>query len=466
MKKLNSKIIGLTASLLVVSLWSCNDDVQSATETTTIPEDVPAGIYADFTHSYPEATDVTWSISDEYAVASFSSNISRAEVVHHSTVWYQLSDSQKKMHSTTIPFSELPAAVADAFYAGEYATLTPAEYACVITRYVGSGVEYIYKIQAKGLLEGTAATSVKLYYTEDGVLVKLSSEIVYDESFVDHDYLDELEEWLPKTPSDFVSACVDTYYPGARYLYIYEGRNFTKVKILDGHTARLILFSADGSWVSTMTEIDGHDIPADILAAFRTSEFAEWHIHKITEYVTAADGHYYLLSLENGKNKTELRIEANGILTEDPSTPVQPENPAEPSDNSSYLAKADIEGFIITKYPGASIIKYDYDDDEIEVEIIYDNHKIKVEFELNPQGYTWNQSEWNFNIKDMASLPAIIVNSLSAKYSDCRLEYLSYIETATAAPYYEAGLKSSGTKKTVKVKLDEQGNVIAEYGIH
>lgn len=464
MKKLNSKIIGLTAGLLILSLWSCNDDMQPATE-SPISENVPVSIYADFTNSYPEATDVTWSISGEYAVASFTSLISTVEASHHSTVWYQLSDNQKRMHSTTIAFADLPAAVTAAFYTGEYAALTPVEYAHVITRYGGSDVDYIYKIQAKGILEGTAATSVKLYYTEDGVLVKLSSEIVYDESFADHDDLDELEEWLPKTPSDFVNAYVNTYYPGARYIYIHEGRNFTKVKILDGHTARLILFSADGSWVSTATEIKYQDIPADILAAFRTSEFAEWHIHNVTEYVTATDGHYYLLSLENGKNKTELRIDATGVVIEDPVTPSQPETPVDPSGNNSYLAKADIEDFIIAKYTGASIIKSDYDDDEAEFEIIYDNHKIKVKFELHPQGYIWSQSEWNFNIKEMASLPVVIVNTLSAKYSDYRLEYLSYIETATDASYYEAGLKSSRTKKTVKIKMDEEGNVIAEYGI-
>lgn len=461
MKRLYSKIIGLTALLLIFSLWSCNDDVQQPTE-SSIPEDVPAGIYDDFTHSYPEATDVVWSISSEYAVASFTSNISRADAGRNSTVWYQLSDNKKKMHSATISFTQLPAAVTEAFYAGEYAALTPAEHACVITRYVGGDLEYIYKIQAKGVLEGTAATAVKLYYTESGALVKLSSEIVYDESFIGHNDIDELKEWLPKTPADFVSAYIDTYYPGARYLYIYEGRNCTKVKILNGHTARLILFDGAGSWVSTSTEIDDHDIPAAILAAFRTSEFAEWHIHKIIEYTTAADGHYYLLSLEKGKDEIELRIDADGNVKEESPAPDSPENS---SDNTSYLAKADIEGFITTKYPGASIIKYDYDDDEAEVEIICDGHKIKIEFERHPQGYIWGRSEWDFNIKDTASLPAVIVNTLLAKYSSYRLEYLSYIETP-AALYYEAGLKSSGTKKTIKVKMDEQGNVIAEYGNH
>lgn len=461
MKKLNSKIIGLTALLFIFSLWSCNDDVQTVTE-SAVPENVPAGIYADFTLSYPDATDVVWSVSDEYAVASFSSNISRAESDRHSTVWYRLSDSQKKMHSSLISFTDLPDAVTEAFYAGEYGKLTPSEYAHIITRYVDSSVEHIYKIQAKGILEDIGSTTIKLYYTEEGILVKLSSEIIYDESSGGKHEIDEFEEWLPKTPADFVRNYVDEFYPGARYLYIYEGRNFTKVKILYDRRARLLLFDADGSWISTASEIDYNDIPAQILAAFRASKFAEWHIHKITEYATVSDGHYYLLSLENGKNKAELRIDENGNVTEDPANPSKPENP---SDGSSYITKADIEAFIIAKYPGATIIKYDYDDDDAEVEIIYDNHKIKVEFELHAQGYIWSQSEWDFNVKDPASLPSLILNTISEKYSSYNLEYLTYLETSAGAPVYEAGLRPFKSKKMIKVKMDEYGNVIAEYGI-
>lgn len=33
-------------------------------------------------------------------------------------------------------------------------------------------------------------------------------------------------------------------------------------------------------------------------------------------------------------------------------------------------------------------------------------------------------------------------------------------------PFYEAGLKSARSKESLKVKMDEQGTVIAEYGKH
>lgn len=465
MKNFNSKILGLTALLSIFSLWSCSDDIQPATEVVT-QEDVPAVIEADFTRSYPNATNVAWTISSEYAVASFVTNVTIAESAQYSTVWYMLSDNQKKMHSSTILFTELPAAVTDAFFTSEYATLTPAERAHVITRYVNGDLDRIYVIKAKGTLEDSVSTVVKLYYTETGTLVKLSSETVYDESFADHDDIDEFHDWLPQTPGDFVSEYVDTHYPGARYLYIHKGHDITKVKILDRYIARLLLFDANGAWISTATEIDDDDIPAEILAAFRASEYAGWHIEKVVEYFTASDGHYYILSLEKGKEKAELRLEADGTVSDTPDTPSEPVNPGTSSDDTTYLSKTEIEGFILAKYPGASVLKYDYDDQEAEVEITYNRHKIKVEFELHPQGYTWSHSEWDFDVRDTSTLPALILKTISDKYDGYRLEYLAYHETPTLAPYYEAGLKSSQPKKTLTVKIDEQGNVIAEYGKH
>lgn len=466
MKLPEFKISMLFAVLSVICLCSCSDEVQSAAETAA-PEDVPAAIHADFTRSYPDASDVAWSVSDGYAMASFISNTVTAESGHHSSVWYLLNDNQKKMHSAPVLFADLPTAVISAFRDSEYAALTPSEPAHVITRYLDGNTDYIYVIKATGALEGTAATAVKLYYTLEGKLVKLSSEIIYDESFADKDDFNEFQEWLPQTPADFVKAYVDACYPDSRYLYIYEGQNFTKVKILDRHTVRTLLFDAGGAWTSTATEIDRDDIPAEILATFRTSEFAQWHISKITEFDTASDGHYYLLSLEKDKNKAELRIEANGSVTEEPSTPSEPVAPGDtPAGTPTYLAKSELKEFILAKYPGASVVKYDYDDDEAEVEITYDGHKIKVEFERHTQGYLWSQSEWDFDVRNTASLPASILKTLSDKYSGYRLEYLVYTETATSAPVYEAGLKSPQTKRTVKVKMDEQGNIIAEYDKH
>lgn len=66
--------------------------------------------------------------------------------------------------------------------------------------------------------DGTVSTAVRLYYTEEGTLVKLSSETIYDEYFTGTEDISEFREWLPQPPADFVKAYVDISYPRARYL--------------------------------------------------------------------------------------------------------------------------------------------------------------------------------------------------------------------------------------------------------
>lgn len=465
MKHSSYKLTLLIALLPAVSLWSCSEDVETGTE-TVVADEIPAAIRTDFTQSYPGASDVEWTVSDGYAVASFITTAARSASPHHSSVWYGMDDNHKKMHSTPVAFAELPSAVSEAFKASEYGVLTPCEPAYAITRYHAGNPDSIYLVKAKGALEGTVSTAVRLYYTAEGALVKLASEIVYDESFDGDDDINKFKEWLPQTPADFVKAYIDSMYPGARYLYIHEGPDATRVKILVGHTVRTIVFDAEGAWISTTAEIDRDNIPADILAAFRSSSYAGWHIKKVVEYSTAAEGRYYMLSLENGKEKAQLRIEADGTVAGEPQTPAVPDEPENPSDGNKYLAKSEIEGFILAKYPGATIRKYDFDDDDAEVEIVCDGHKIKVEFDLHPQGYLWTRSECDFDIRNTSALPAPVVKTLSDKYSAYRLEYLSFTESAGEQPFYEAGLKSARSKESLKVKMDEQGTVIAEYGKH
>ena len=92
--------------------------------------------------------------------------------------------------------------------------------------------------------------------------------------------------------------------------------------------------------------------------------------------------------------------------------------------------------------------------------------KIKVRFDFRPQGYLWTESEWDLDIRDTSAVPASVRATLDASYADYRLNFLKYVEPASADNYYEAGLKSVQTKQTVKVKLDEQGSILAEYGKH
>lgn len=66
------------------------------------------------------------------------------------------------------------------------------------------------------------------------------------------------------------------------------------------------------------------------------------------------------------------------------------------------------------------------------------------------------------------SLTCILVVSSCSDDAQLTVEscFLKYIEMTQASNYYEVGLKSAQLRQDIKVNMDEQGNVLAEYGRH
>lgn len=488
MKPCIKKLLGGLSLACVLLTSSCNDEGQTNFEGQTLPENVPVTIYEDFQRSFPEATSVSWSVSEGYAVATFMNVETRSEA-GKTSVWYALKDAKKKMQCRTIAFEALPEAVKTAFRNSEYADWTPEATANLLTRYAAGTVETIYVLRAKDASDHTASGEVTLYYTEDGVLVKLTAEVVYDENYRDLEA--DYRDWLPQSPSDAVAAYISDHYPQAAYLYVYAGREVTKVKILDGRKARLLLFDAAGEWLSTCTQLHVADLPEAVLSAFRTSEYANCRIEQVEEWLTATEGNYYLLTVKDASgHKQEIRIGEGGSQEGDEETPEQPgdnDNDGENNDNNEgdnneegdnkgdnnqpdnkdiYLKKTEIDAFLQQRYPDATVTDRDYDEKGLEVELSYNGAKIKVQFELHTQGYVWTGSEWDLDYRQPSVVPAPIRETLDRQYADYQLYFLKYHEMAHGDNYYMAGLKSAHLKREMKVKLDAAGNVLAEYGKH
>lgn len=511
MKSCIKNILGGVSLCCLLALSSCADDVQATFENEALPEGVPASVYEAFLRSYPEATDTRWAVEEGYAVATFST--SKDKGASDASVWYGLKDGGKKMQRQTLAFSALPEAVRSALAESEYAAWTPEYTAERLTRYAAGTVENIYILEVRDASDNTASKRATLYYTESGVLVKLNTEVIYDENYRDleRDY----SEWLPQTPSDAVAAFISSHYPQAEYLHIYVGREVTKVKILDGHQSRLLLFDAEGNWLSTQTQLHVDKLPDAVFAALRASAYAGCRIDEAKECLTATDGNYYLLTLKDQDgNKQEIRIQEDGTLEGEggEETPVlpgeneegdagqdnsnegdnnagnegdhngndnnnagnepeggngnEPEGGNEPGNNGGFLLKTEIDAFIAQRYPGAAITDRDYDEKELELELSYNGAQIKVRFELHPQGYLWADSEWDLNLHQESAVPAPIRETIDSRYANFQLYFLKYTETAAGENYYMAGLKSGALKQDIKVKMDVQGNVLAEYGKH
>lgn len=464
MKSWIVKILGAMSLTCLLAMSSCSSDEQPIVENGTLPENVPASVYEDFRASFPDAADVSWSVADGYAVATFTLSETRS-AAGKTSVWYELKDAQKKMQCRTIAFETLPEAVRAAFAGSEYGADAEDATAGMLTRYAAGTVETVYFLRVTTTTDGAETAETTLYYTADGVLVKLTSEVVYDSNYGDMG--PNHRDWLPRTSPDYVAEFVSRNYPQAKYLYIYEGRELTKVKILDGRKARMLLFDAEGNWLSTQTQLHTDELPEAVLAAFRFSDYADRRIDGAEEYFTANDEHYYVLTVKDRFGKQEIRIDEDGTLSNrgDLNDPVQPDDDGQ-AGSTGYLSKTEIGAFVRQRYPEATIVALTHDDKGAEAELSCPGAKIKVRFDFRPQGYLWTESEWDLDIRDTSAVPASVRATLDASYADYRLNFLKYVEPASADNYYEAGLKSVQTKQTVKVKLDEQGSILAEYGKH
>ena len=464
MKSWIKKILGAVSLTCLLTMSACSDDDRSAVENGALPEDVPTSVYEDFRTSFPDAADVRWSVADGYAVATFSLPETRS-TAGKASVWYELKDSQKKMQCRAVAFETLPEAVRTAFAESEYAADAADATAGLLIRYMAGTVENIYVLRVTMTGDSAETPKTTLYYTVDGVLVKLTAEVVYDGSYADLD--PDYRDWLPRTSSDSVTEFISSNYPQAEYLYTYVGKSLTKVKILDGRQARLLLFDADGNWLSTQTQLHADELPEEILAAFRASDYADRRIDSVEEYLTADDGHYYVLTLKDHSGKQEIRIGDDGTVDSEGNwnTPAHPGD-GEQDDPVDYLSKAEIDAFIRERYPEATVVSRSQGDKELVVKLSANGAKIEVRFELRSQGYRWTDSEWDWDVRDASAVPAPVGATIAASYADFRLGFLKYVELAAGGNYYEAGLKSAQLKQTIKVKMDEQGNVLAEYGNH
>ena len=248
---------------------------------------VPAQVETAFHAMYPNATDVRWSGRSGYMVADFrESGVANSAWFDHSGGWH--------MTDTDIPYQALPEAVKTSFEASEYATWRIEE----VEKVTRTRLETLYVIEVE-----QREAEMELHYSEDGVLLNAVAD--------DGDrYNDDL---LPQQLPAEVAAFIEQRYPGARILEAERERGMLEVDIIDGRTAREVVFDSANAWLHTQTEVRRSELPDAVLQAWQQSEYASYELDDIA-YYEAPTGDYYELELERGDREVKLRIAADGTM--------------------------------------------------------------------------------------------------------------------------------------------------------
>lgn len=280
------KKMALLVALSLCLFQSCDNDGNEP-----VPGYVDPVTKAAFEEKYPSAKEVEWKTRNNYIVVDFKQDqVEKEAWFDNSGEWY--------MTETDVPFDGLPDAVKTAFRQSEYASWKVEDVDMIERR----GLETVYVIEVE-----QNENEVDLYYSPDGILVK---------TVADTEGNDDYESIIPSRPSSSVEAYVKEHYPSARILEIDRDDNRTEVDILDGSVYRELLFDNGGVWMQTSTEIRISALPAAVLTAIRTSQYAAYTIDD-ADFIQTPSGEWYLVELESGGEDVKLRIDMTGQILPD-----------------------------------------------------------------------------------------------------------------------------------------------------
>lgn len=425
----------LTGSFVLMTSCNDNDDLHS----NPVPENIPEKVILEFNAKYPNATNVTWSTKDTYAVANFYLASTRTGGHEpNNTAWFNMA-GHWNMTETEISYQQLPEAVKTAFEASPYASWRMDNEIDKLQRSDNNETLYIIEVSQK---EGNVETEVDLYYTEEGILVK---EIINAEA--DNDY----HEYLPQQPEGNIQTWLDQNFPNVRIVDYDCEQNGTEVEIIANGLKHEILFDNQQQWVYTKTEYERRDltqIPTSILNHLRTSPYytSDNAIDDVEKYTTRDNGTYYCFELKTAyDDDVKVYVNETGIIS-------RPQNGSD-GGNSNVPVEDELQNFIDQKYPDAIILEKDYDHGYLEIDILHDG--IEKEIKFNGQNQ-WVRTEW-----EVRQLPDAVKNTITAQGYTLDDNEFDYVETADSI-WYEVEVRKG--RDELKLYISPTGEILrTEY---
>lgn len=454
MKRHNPTIWTLAAAA-VLGLSSCSKDEGDGGPGSG---EVSQAVIAAFEARYPGATNVTWRVSGDYAIANFKSSAATyAATAGESNAWFENLNGEWTMTETGIAFTDLPQAVQEGFNASKYGT--PAEGEASEWTLTGK----VDKLERKDVMQPTAdgkavvvyvigvcgttadglATTMDLYFSAEGILVNEVADAT------DNGY----EDQLPQQPAASIEQYLQTNIiaKGGRVIEIDLEYSGTEVEAILGNRKVELFFDASQNWIYTKTDYYRSDlngtVPANIVAAMKTSEYYtdDRRVDDIEKVETnAANGNrtWWVFELETRWDDVEVYVDDSGLI----------ERPQIDMGESGGLpAGGDIESFINQKYPGARIVERDYDDGFLEVEIIHEN--IKKELTFNGRN-EWIRTEWEVRLRELPEAVTQAVSREGYRFDD---DEADFVETSSQS-YYEVEVRKD--RGEYKLRIDPQGKIL------
>ena len=213
-----------------------------------------------------------------------------------------------------------------------------------------------------------------------------------------------------------------------------------------------VWFNGIGTWCMTESEVTYEALPEAVKTAFEASEYAAWKIDDIDKLERAGMATFYVIEAETKSGNIEK--EADIYFSETGAVIKVVLDVDDDYDYEDYLpadVQAVLKSFISQKYPGAVIMDTEYDDGEIEVEIVHEWRGKDVYFSKDN---VWLRTEWDVR---KSELPAAVMNQLNVSYPSWEIDDAEYVETPSGAWFV---IELEKGEAEVDVKIAEDGTII------
>lgn len=257
---------------------SCDDDDNNYLPDQTVTKA--------FDEKYPGVGKVEWETKSGYEVADFHLSGNDAEA------WFD-NKGNWVMTKTEINFGLLPEAIRKSLRENEYQDWKYTDY----DKLERSNAATVYVIEAE-----QGEKEVDLYYTEDGVLIK-----VVNDSDDDHN------NFQPVIIPQAITDSINKMYAGATILEFDQEKNGFEVDILHNNIYKDVYFNTENQWVSTEWDITKDQVPAIVMNALQASEYKNYTIDDI-DLIEKPEGTFYVFDLEQGDNDVEVTFDSEGNI--------------------------------------------------------------------------------------------------------------------------------------------------------
>lgn len=248
-------------------------------------------------------------------------------------------------------------------------------------------------------------------------------------------------------PDEAVTRAFEEKYPGITPRDWERKNGYIVAEFMENQVEKEAWFDATGKWLMTESDIRFESLPEAVRTAFNGSEYAQWKVDDVDQLEREGMATIYVIEVESGKQEIDLYYAADGTLVK---TVVD-------SGDSDHLPATGLpqalKDYIETHYAGATILEYDTENGQTEVDIFHANKHKEVKF--NQQGQ-WVSTEWDVLA---AEVPAAVMNVIRTQYASYQIDDIDYVERAAGVPLYVFELEKG--EEEILVQVDETGTIVS-----